>query len=183
MASSRFQATCGRASTKGRKTNTGSPYAVTSVNQRDLAERRSRAHRGDGLAVHLDGQLATLDHEEHETALAFERDLLAGREAPLVELLREAREIPLVEVGEEPDVTQKGWARLRHGAIHTRTTCPMSRSWILWRELLDPQLGALQALDARGVELLAAPKQADRLVHRHVATLEPRHDLLEFPLQ
>ena len=56
--SSSFQATCGRASTNGRKTKTGSPYAFTSrrrrdgrgarppVDECDLAERRARAHRG-----------------------------------------------------------------------------------------------------------------------------------------
>ena len=48
---------------------------------------------------------------------------------------------------------------------------------------LDPQLGALQALDAGRIELLAASEQADRLVDGNVAALEPRHDLLQLPLQ
>ena len=117
MASSSFQATCGRASTNGRKTKTGRPYAVTSVAAVTVAVRGRRSisaispkdepgpDRGDGLPVHLDRQLPALDHEEHETALALERDLLTGAEAALVELVGEALEISLVEIGEEPDVT------------------------------------------------------------------------------
>jgi hypothetical protein len=50
-------------------------------------------------------------------------------------------------------------------------------------QLLDPQLGCLEALDARAVELLAAPKERDRLVDRDIAALEPRDDVLELLLE
>ena len=49
----------------------------------------------------LDGELAALDDEEHQSALSLERQLVAGGEASLVELVGEALEISLVEVGEE----------------------------------------------------------------------------------
>ena len=50
-------------------------------------------------------------------------------------------------------------------------------------QLLDLKLRALEARHALAVELLAATEQRDRVVDRHVAALEPRHDLFELPLQ
>src|SRR5262249_27224690 len=135
------------------------------------------------LAVDVDRELAALDDEEHQPALTLECDLLSGVEAALVELVGEALEIPFVEVGEEADVAQERWGRLRHGAIHTRTAVPVSRRRVARSELLDPKLRALEPLDARPVELLAATEELDRLVHRHVTTLESRHDLFQLALQ
>ncbi len=87
----------------------------------------ARSEVRDGLAVLLDRQLALLDDEEHEAAFPFEGDLVPGGEATFAELVGEALEIPLVEVGEEADVTKECWSRLRHGAIHTPTGVPLSR--------------------------------------------------------
>jgi hypothetical protein len=50
-------------------------------------------------------------------------------------------------------------------------------------QLFDPQLGCAQALDACSVELLAAPEERDRVVHRDVAALEPRDDVLQLLLE
>ena len=58
-----------------------------------------------GLAVNVDGELAALDDEEHQSAFSLERQLVARGEAALVELVRKALEISLVEVGEQLDVT------------------------------------------------------------------------------
>ena len=114
--SSIFHATCGRDSTNGRNTNTGSPYAVTSLTAVTVAVRGRRSMRaispkdepGPSVATDspcmLDGKLTALDDEEHQAPLAFERDLVSRGEATLVELLGEALEIPLVDVGEEANV-------------------------------------------------------------------------------
>ena len=59
----------------------------------------------------------------------------------------------------------------------------VSRPRIAGNQLLDLQLGALEASDALLVELLAAPEKGDRIVHGHVAALEPRDDLLELALE
>jgi hypothetical protein len=59
----------------------------------------------------------------------------------------------------------------------------VSRCRIARNELLDLELGSLKARDAFLVELLAAPEEGDRIVHRHVAALQPRHDLVELALQ
>ena len=76
------------------------------VDQRDLAERLARTERRDLLTLDLDRRFAALDDEEHQSALAFERDLVACGEASLVELLREALEILLVEIGEQADLAK-----------------------------------------------------------------------------
>ncbi len=65
-------------------------------------------------------------------------------------------------------------ARLRHGAIHTRSACLLSRHRIGRVQLLDLELGALEPRGARGVQLLAAAEERDRLVDRHIAALEAR---------
>src|SRR5918994_496368 len=72
---------------------------------------------------------------------------------------------------------------LAMGQIHTRTEQPVSRGGVARDELLDLQLGALQARDAFLVELLAATEERDRVVDRHVAALEARHDVVELALQ
>src|SRR5918994_376570 len=59
----------------------------------------------------------------------------------------------------------------------------VSRPRIAGNQLLDLQLGALEASDALLVELLAAAEERDRLVHGHVATLDARNDLLELALK
>src|SRR5438093_13640065 len=71
------------------------------VDQRDLAEVVARAERAALLAALADLGLSGLDHEEPDAAVALARDLLAGRERPLLERVREQLEILLLEAREE----------------------------------------------------------------------------------
>src|SRR5512138_3856484 len=58
-----------------------------------------------------------------------------------------------------------------------------SRGGVPGAELLDLELGTVEALDARAVELLSAPPERERLVQRHVAALEPRDELVQLALE
>jgi hypothetical protein len=80
--------------------------------------------------VNLDRELSALHHEEHQTAFAFEGDLVAGREAALVELVRETLEVPLVEVGEQADVTRSAGVGFDMGDSYT-TGLPRVTSSVL----------------------------------------------------
>jgi len=50
-------------------------------------------------------------------------------------------------------------------------------------ELLDSELRDLEPLDARAVQLLTSAEERDRVVDCHVASFEPRHDVLELSLE
>ncbi len=59
----------------------------------------------------------------------------------------------------------------------------LSRASVGRRQLLDPELGRLEARDARAVQLLAASEERDRVVDGDVSTLQARDDILELLLQ
>src|SRR4051794_7421389 len=71
------------------------------VDERDLAERRARAERADGLALHGHCRLTALDDEEVEPVHALCRDGGSLGEMPLDELGGEPLRGLVVEVGEE----------------------------------------------------------------------------------
>src|SRR4029453_1451631 len=75
--------------------------------ERDLAEVVAGPEHAALLAPYGHLRLSVLDHEEADSALTFDRDLLIGVEGSLLHRIRDVLELSPVEVREERNLLQK----------------------------------------------------------------------------